>query len=298
MVNTGNNSSSRKRAALHDPRACSSISSSASDDASSVDNAPILMTQRENDFNDKTWWMVDINPIGGDDTSSSQGATPLVKRCMRTYGWDEVKTRKVLNAYRQFITLKKESQDWDAKILSPCYLVDQMWHCHILDVVNYCHDMMLLCGRVVGHDPDGALDYEAKQRRDETTRELLQEKFGSYDEDVWDYSLGQNNDERGEEKSAGPVDEGVDEGDEEEAVTEVITIRLTDQNGEETMFKLKRTTKLAKVFNAYAATKGVDVSDFRFWLDGETIDGAYDTPEALDLEDNDQIDVIVGQSGC
>ena len=98
MVNTGNNSS-RKRAALHDPRACSSVSpSSASDDASSVDNAPILMTQRENDFNDKTWWMVDINPIGGDDMSSRQGATPLVKRCMRTYGWDEVKARKVLNA--------------------------------------------------------------------------------------------------------------------------------------------------------------------------------------------------------
>jgi hypothetical protein len=148
--------------------------SSADDDASSVDNTQILMTERENDFNDKTWWMVDINPIGGDDTSSRQGATALVKRCMRTYGWDEVKTRKVLNAHRQFITLKKEVQDWDAKILSPCYLVHQMWHCHILDVVNYYHDMMLLCGRVVGHDPDGALDYVAKLQRDETTRKTLQ----------------------------------------------------------------------------------------------------------------------------
>ena len=61
MVNTGNNSSSRKRAALHDPRACNSVSSSASDDASSVDNAQILMTQRENDFNDKTGgWSISI----------------------------------------------------------------------------------------------------------------------------------------------------------------------------------------------------------------------------------------------
>ncbi len=293
MVNTGNNSSSRKRAALHDPRACSSVSS-ASGDASSVDNAPILMTQRENDFNDKTWWMVDINPIGGEDMSSRQGATPLVKRCMRTYGWDEVKTRKVLNAYRQFITLKKESQDWDAKILSPCYLVDQMWHCHILDVVNYCHDMMLLCGRVVGHAPDGALDYEAKQRRDETTRELLQKKFGScYDEDVWDYSLGQNNDEKGEEKSAGPVDEGNDE----KESAEEITFRLKDQNGEETMFKVKRAIKMQKVMNAYAGRKGVDVRDLRFLLDGKSVLGA-DTPETLDLEDNDQIDVFLQLRGC
>lgn len=141
--------------------------SSADDDASLASagsSSGILMTQRENDFNEKTWWMVDINPIGGEETSSRQGATPLVKRCMRTHGWDEVKTRKVLNAYHQFITLKKEYEDWDAKILSPCNLVDQMWHCHILDVVNYCHDMMLLCGRVVGHVPDGALDYVAKQQ--------------------------------------------------------------------------------------------------------------------------------------
>ncbi|KAL7455145.1 hypothetical protein ACHAWC_006729 [Mediolabrus comicus] len=295
MVNTGNNSSSRKRAALNDPRACSSISS-ASDDASSADNAQILMTQRENDFNDKTWWMVDINPIGGEDMSSRQGATPLVKRCMRTYGWDEVKTRKVLNAYRQFITLKRESQDWDAKILSPCYLVDQMWHCHILDVVNYCHDMMLLCGRVVGHDPDGALDYEAKQKRDETTRELLQKRFENYDEDVWDYSLGQNNKERGGEESTGPVDKG---NDEKEAGAEAITIILKDQNGEETMFKVKRTTKLAKVMNAYADRKGVDVNRLRFMAD--PIGGSIcfnDTPETLDLEDNDQIYVSLQQIGC
>ena len=291
MVNTGNNSSSRKRAALHDPRACSSVSSSASDDASSVDNnAQILMTQRENDFNDKTWWMVDINPIGGDDMSSHQGDTPLVKRCMRTYGWDEVKTRKVLNAYRQFITLKKESQDWDAKILSPCYLVDQMWHCHILDVLNYCHDMMLLCGRVVGHDPDGALDYEAKQKRDETTRQLLKERFENYDEDVWNYSLGQNNDEREEEKSAGPVDEEGRGGG-----VEAITFRLRDQNGEETMFTVKRGIKMQKVFNAYAGRKGVDVADFRFYLHGENIWGG-ETPETLDLEENDEIDVFLGQS--
>ena len=96
--------------------------SSADDDASlaSAGSSGILMTQRENDFNEKTWWMVDINPIGGEETSSRQGATPLVKRCMRTHGWDEVKTRKVLNAYRQFITLKKEYEDWNAKILSQC----------------------------------------------------------------------------------------------------------------------------------------------------------------------------------
>jgi ubiquitin len=268
--------------------------------ASSVENVQILMTQRENDFNDKTWWMVDINPIGGEDMSSRQGATALVKRCMRTYGWDEVKTRKVLNAYRQFITLKKEHEDWDAEILSPCYLVDQMWHSHILDVVNYCHDMMLLCGRVVGHAPDGALDYAAKQQRDETTREALQERFGSYDEEVWDYSPDETtNGKSEEEESTGPVDE--DNVQKEEVTTnakkgpeEAITARLKDPyKGTETMFKVKRTTKMSKVFQVYAGRKGVDVNDLRFLLDGERV-GPNDTPEDLDLEDTDQIDVFRG----
>jgi len=68
---------------------------------------------------------------------------------MRVYNWSLEKTRKVLTAYRQFLTLKKEHKDWDATILSPSYLVDQMWHQHILDVVNYTHNMMLLCGHVV-----------------------------------------------------------------------------------------------------------------------------------------------------
>jgi small ubiquitin-related modifier len=278
----------------------SSIDATTSATASTAQSVVILMTPRENNFNEKTWWMVDINPVGGDDTSSSQGASTLVKRCMRTYGWDEMKTKKILNAYRQFITFKKEAQDWDAQILSPCYLVDQMWQYHILDVVNYCHDMMLLCGRVVGHDPDGALDYVAKQKRDETTRELLQKKFGSYDEDLWDYSPDKTH--MKSEENIDSVDEG--EVDTEMTMnttgTEMISIWVNYQNRDGTLFKLKRTTNLGKVFEAYAVKKGVDVHTLGFFLDGKRI-SVSDTPEALGLVDNClvdncQIDVVYEQT--
>jgi len=33
-----------------------------------------------------------------------------------------------------------------------------------------------------------------------------------------------------------------------------------DQNGEETMFKIKKTTKMKKVFATYAARKGVEAT--------------------------------------
>ncbi|KAL7524283.1 hypothetical protein ACHAXR_000509 [Thalassiosira sp. AJA248-18] len=77
----------------------------------------------------------------------------------------------------------------------------------------------------------------------------------------------------------------------------VITIRLKDQSGEETMFTVKSTTKMHKVFSKFAARKGVETSSLRFMLDCENIDPDA-TPKMLELEDDDQIDVFVPQCGC
>jgi small ubiquitin-related modifier len=77
---------------------------------------------------------------------------------------------------------------------------------------------------------------------------------------------------------------------------EQITIRVKDQTGEETMFKIKKSTKMSKVFSAYAQRKGVEASSIRFLLDGERINDT-DTPKMLELEDEDQIDCVLQQVG-
>ena len=60
--------------------------------------------------------------------------------------------------------------------------------------------------------------------------------------------------------------------------------------------QVKKNTKMHKVFNAYATRKGVNESALRFLLDGERI--AKDTtPAELDLEDQDQIDCLLEQTG-
>ena len=258
-----------------------------SDDEAAVssDHPLILIPPRDDDFNAKTWWMVDLAPV---EETSLQGASALVKRCMRTYSWGEAKARKVLAAYRQFIVLKKELEDWNAEILSPCHLVDQMWHCHILDVVNYCHDMMLLCGHVVGHNPDGALDYAAKRERDETTRASLQDHFGSFDEEVWNYSPDSADRNVGNNAMKPEDASNNDQG---------ITLRLRGLNGEETMFKVGRRAKMGKVFNAYASKKGVHAHQIRFLLYGERIDSEA-TPASLNLDDGDQIDCFLQTIAC
>lgn len=78
--------------------------------------------------------------------------------------------------------------------------------------------------------------------------------------------------------------------------SEPITIRVRDQTGEETYFKIKKTTKMAKVFDTYAQRKGVQAQSLRFLLDGERIDGDA-TPKQLELDDQDQIDCMLEQMG-
>ena len=59
---------------------------------------------------------------------------------------------------------------------------------------------------------------------------------------------------------------------------------------------MKRHTKMKKVFDAYAKRKSVAPTALRFLLDGERIQ-AESTPEQLELEDKDQIDCLLEQTG-
>jgi len=58
------------------------------------------------------------------------------------------------------------------------------------------------------------------------------------------------------------------------------------KGGEETHLKVKKTTKMAKIFNAYAQRKNVNRSSLRFLLDGDVV-GDENTPKTLELEDED-----------
>ena len=53
---------------------------------------------------------------------------------------------------------------------------------------------------------------------------------------------------------------------------------------------------MSKVFTNYAQRKGVQSDSLRFLLDGERIN-AEDTPKTLELEDQDQIDCMLEQTG-
>ena len=85
-----------------------------------------------------------------------------------------------------------------------------------------------------------------------------------------------------------------------------LNIRIRDQTGEETFFKVKKTTKLDKVFNAYSTRKGVAATSLRFLFDGSRMRGDdmvgeirnFDGTPPDSMEDGDQLDCMLEQGGC
>jgi hypothetical protein len=228
----------------------------------------VSVFSRPSDFNETTWDIIDLEHR----PHLTQGATPLVARCMRVYNWPESQARKIVKAYRQFLVLKKIKEDWNAEILSPSAEVGLMWHQHILDVVNYSHDCMLLCGHVVGHNADGGVNDSAQAERRRLTRAALTEHFGAEAVDNIPPTV---------------IETRVDP-------TESITVRIQEYKGEVTFFRMRLGQLMGTVFQEYGRLKHVDdITTLRFLLDGERI-WADQTAEMVELADQDLIDCMPG----
>ena len=75
-----------------------------------------------------------------------------------------------------------------------------------------------------------------------------------------------------------------------------INIKVKAQDGTEIYFKIKRTTQLKKLMDAYCQRQGLANNQCRFIFDGERIKDD-DTPDGLEMENGDEIDVMVEQTG-
>ncbi|KAI9598324.1 ubiquitin-related domain-containing protein [Syncephalis fuscata] len=75
-----------------------------------------------------------------------------------------------------------------------------------------------------------------------------------------------------------------------------INLKVIGVDRNEVFFKIKRTTQLKKLMNAYCERQGKSTDSVRFLYDGIRIQ-PDDTPSKLDMEDDDVIDVMVQQVG-
>ena len=75
-----------------------------------------------------------------------------------------------------------------------------------------------------------------------------------------------------------------------------LNLRVVSQDGSELFFKMKKTIPMSKLMNAYCQRQGVNLNAVRFIFDGSRLNSSQ-TPEDLEMEDGDVIDVMMEQAG-
>ncbi|KAA6402989.1 MAG: putative SUMO1b protein [Streblomastix strix] len=75
-----------------------------------------------------------------------------------------------------------------------------------------------------------------------------------------------------------------------------LNIKVRSNTGEEVYFKIKKNTALKKLMDAYCTRENLVPNSVRFLFDGNRLKPT-DTPDQLDMEDGDMIDVQIEQSG-
>nr|AAP34642.1 small ubiquitin-like modifier [Bigelowiella natans] len=77
---------------------------------------------------------------------------------------------------------------------------------------------------------------------------------------------------------------------------EHLNLKVKSQDGNEVFFKVKKTTPFKRLMEAYCQKVGAEKSSVRFLFDGDRISGDQ-TPADLDMQDEDEIDAMVQQTG-
>ncbi|CZS90883.1 related to ubiquitin-like protein modifier [Rhynchosporium agropyri] len=81
----------------------------------------------------------------------------------------------------------------------------------------------------------------------------------------------------------------------EAGASEHLNIKVTDNNNE-VFFKIKRTTQLKKLMDAFCERQGKASNSVRFLFDGSRVQPT-DSPDTLDMADGDTLEVHQEQIG-
>ncbi|CAA2997143.1 small ubiquitin-related modifier 1-like [Olea europaea var. sylvestris] len=75
-----------------------------------------------------------------------------------------------------------------------------------------------------------------------------------------------------------------------------INLKVKGQDGSEVVFRIKRNTQLKKLMNAYCDRQSVEFNSIAFLFDGRRL-RAEQTPDELEMEEGDEIDAMLHQTG-
>ncbi|EGP91926.1 unnamed protein product [Zymoseptoria tritici ST99CH_1A5] len=83
--------------------------------------------------------------------------------------------------------------------------------------------------------------------------------------------------------------------EDQQPVSEHLNIKVTDSSNE-VFFKIKRSTQLKKLMDAFCERQGKSPQSVRFLFDGQRVNSS-DTPDTLEMADGDCLEVHQEQIG-
>ncbi|CAH9112836.1 unnamed protein product [Cuscuta europaea] len=75
-----------------------------------------------------------------------------------------------------------------------------------------------------------------------------------------------------------------------------INLKVKGHDGNEVFFRIKRSTQLKKLMNAYCDRQSIEFTSIAFLFDGRRL-RAEQTPNELEMGDGDEIDAMLHQTG-
>ncbi|KAL7589282.1 small ubiquitin-related modifier 1 [Lactuca sativa] len=98
--------------------------------------------------------------------------------------------------------------------------------------------------------------------------------------------------------SAHGGDGGLTQEDEKKPLDQAahINLKVKGQEGNEVFFRIKRSTQLKKLMNAYCERQSLEMNSIAFLFDGRRL-RAEQTPDELEMEEGDEIDAMLHQTG-
>eukprot|EP00250_Pteridium_aquilinum_P028159 c36677_g1_i1 orf=180-551(+) len=84
--------------------------------------------------------------------------------------------------------------------------------------------------------------------------------------------------------------------DEKKPLDQHLSLKVKGQDGNEVFFRIKRSTQLRKLMNAYCERQSVEMNSIAFLFDGRRL-RAEQTPAELEMEEGDEIDAMLHQTG-
>ncbi len=104
----------------------------------------------------------------------------IIEKLMKSQKWSKDEAQFACNQYKNFLFLLKKYQE-KKEFLVPTKDIDEVWHNHILDTVNYEKDCKKIFGRFIHHDPASENDKEKHtilKQAFKVTQDLYIKEFG------------------------------------------------------------------------------------------------------------------------